>query len=276
MDAKDLLKTWPDWQRAGAETILASPAWRLPARLGAESSGELTVTADLPDDPIVLSVTLDGEAHTLVLGDAAAYPDLHLLWKRRAGLPAEVLLALIEKECGDLFSLIENVMRRQFALKGLADSVPAELRVFLFTCGETALRFGLDLTPALVTQLGTLDALDPAHPSIRALTRPYRAVEGRIALAEDEQSALVPGAYVLLPESFDAERRWATEDELAASEGALAVACGTTEISFGAVADGTFPEIPPLGEVEILLRGSRVARAAVTQVGDVTGLLVKA
>ena len=111
MDALELLKTWPGWANAGAETVLASPAWRLSVRFG-EETGVLRLGVEALSDTIDLDITLDGEPHVLSLADSSLYPDLHVLWGTRAGLPPEILLALVEKECGDLFFMLEKSTRR--------------------------------------------------------------------------------------------------------------------------------------------------------------------
>ena len=112
MDAVALLKTWPDWEHASLETVLASPAWRMPVRYG-ETVATLVRAAAVPDDPIALAVTFDGTPAVLALADSALYPDLHLLWSRRADLPSALVLALVEKECGNLFALLEKLFRQR-------------------------------------------------------------------------------------------------------------------------------------------------------------------
>lgn len=271
MDARELLKVWPDWQRAGTETVLASPAWRMPVRMNG-TEGTMVATTP-PADFLVLDVTLDGEAHRLALTDTSAYPDLHLLWKRRGELPEPLLLALVEKECGGVFSLVESVTRRILAVKGLS-SADEGLRYFSVSAAGIDIAFGLDVTPDLAATLGRLDYIDPAHPAVRASMRPARAVLGSLSLTEEELATLTPGVSLLLPEGFGEGARWVPADEMEASEGLPLVAPGEVELSFATFADESFPPIPD-GTTFELMRGGRVlCRCADARVGQVRALKV--
>ena len=272
MDALELLKSWPDWERAGTETVLASPAWRLPVRVNG-AAGVMTAAEPAERDLLVFDVTLDGEAHRLALADSPAYPDLHLLWSRRAELPEALLLALAEKECGGVFALVESVTRRLFAVKGLSADADG-LRFFAVSGAGGDFVLGLDVTPDLAAGLGRLENLDPAHPSIRTSTRPARAVSGLLMLTDEELAALEPGSFVLLPEAFGQAAKWATLPELEASE-ALAVAVpGEVALAFAAFADETFPPVPAGDAFEILRGGRCLFRCVAAQVGQARALKV--
>lgn len=271
MDARELLKTWPEWQRAGTETVLASPAWRMPVRVNGTVAA--MTTAEPVDDLLVLDVTLDGEAHRLALADTPAYPDLHLLWARRAELPEPLLLALAEKECGGVFGLVESAARRMLAVKGLARESGA-LRFFSVSVAEDGFVFGLDVTPDLAATLGRLDYIDPAHPAVRASTRPARAVLGRLELSEEELAALAPGSFLLLPEAFGGDARWVPADELETAENLSLAVPGDVELSFGAFADEAFPPIPESAAFELLRGGRVLVRCEAARVGQARALKV--
>lgn len=270
MDGRELLKEWPELQRAGAETILSMPAWGVVARAG-ETRLKVTTLADQLADPLVLDVTLDGEPHRLAIADSPAFPDLHRLWAARAGLPEALVLALVEKECGGLFLLIESLTRKLFGLKGLATSAEG-LRPFAAAGAGASLTFSLDLSPELVNELGRIENLDPAHESIRALTRPARAVHGLVLLTDEELAALQPGDFVMLPEDFGGTAKWETVEALAASEAIAVVEPQAAELSFAALADEAYPPLPELTHAELVRGGRTLFAVTLARVGEAKGL----
>lgn len=271
-DALTLLKSWPSLQQAGAESLLASPAWRLTSRKGS-SAVTLTRAEALPDDALVLSVTLDDEPCRLALVDSPAFPDLHRLWTHLHELPEALVLALVEKECGVLFTQIEALTQRLFAMKGLAASREG-LTPFALRGEGVAFDFGLELHSTLVAALGRLENLDPAHPAVRALTRPARAVYGLLLVPEEELAALKPGDFVLLPENFGATAKWETREALDASEALTVAAAAETELSFAAFADEDFPPLPETAELELTRNGKTLFKATRTPVGCAAALKI--
>lgn len=269
MDALELLKSWPGWRNAGAEMVLASPAWRLPVRFGSET-GLMTVSGEVSQDPILVDITLDGEAHQLAIADSPRYLDLHLLWSRRSLLPENLLLALVEKECGSVLQLIENVTRRQVALKGLA-SVAVELRPFDVT-GTSSFQFAIDLTPDLVSLLGRIERLDTDHEAIRTLTRPAVVRYGTVPLTDEEVSALSVGDYLLLPEGFGAEAAWmSVEDQAEATDASESVgtvfSSETVALTFAEFAEEKYPAVPEVKTVSVRIPGREPCRCEAASVG---------
>ena len=120
MNAFDILKIWPGISEASVEDIFAHPAWAMPCLWGDERC-VLRKAAAKPRDIIGLAIELDDDAHFLGLGNRESFPDLHDLWLRKAELPSALILALVEKECGELLQLIENAVRRQVRVVGLDD-----------------------------------------------------------------------------------------------------------------------------------------------------------
>jgi len=148
MSAFDVLKGWPGISDAPAEELFAHPAWAMPCQWGDERCS-LRRAAAKPRDVIGIAITLDDDPHFLGLGNRETFPDLHDLWARKAELPPALILALIEKECGDLLQMIENVARRQVGVTGLDDpekrsgAIAFEVRTpetRIITDPETALR----------------------------------------------------------------------------------------------------------------------------------------
>ncbi len=252
MDAAELLKTWPDWEHASLETVLTSPAWRMPVRYG-ETAATLVRAAAVPDDSIPLAVTFDGTPAVLALADSSLCPDLHLLWSRRADLPPALVLALVEKECGDLFALLEKAARRQFGVTGLAEAAPARPYAFAVEGLSAPLAFALELPAELLPVFGDLACLDPAHPSIRGATREIWADYGTLAMTDDELAALAPGDFLLCP--GEPAARWLTAPP--ADEAAHVLAAGAQTATFAAFADEALPPLPPPSEGLLLVRDGR-------------------
>lgn len=251
MDALEVLKAWPAWTRAGAETILASPAWRMPVRVG-DARGVMTAGAS-SEDALVLEVTLDGEPFVLALFDSPCYPDLHLVWSRRSELPREIILALVEKECGEVLTMVENLARRQLGIKGISEAAP-QGRTYEVALPTGAFGFAMAFPPEALQTFARLENLDTAHPSIREQTRPARVDYTALMLTEEERAAMKPGDFLLLPDNFPATQVWTVEPP---AEGAVhLLSADETEIAFGAFVDDALPPIPPPAGL-VLVEGSR-------------------
>lgn len=271
MDALELLKTWPGWSNAGAETVLASPAWRLPVRMG-ETVGRLTLGTDSLTDTIDLDVTLDGEPHVLSLADSPLYPDLHLLWNVRAGLPSEVLLALLERECGPLFSMLEGATRRLFGVKGLASAPSPAARRMNLDLPAGTLSFALDLPPEVLTMWGRLENLDVGHSVIRAQTRPARVDYCSLMLTEGERSAMASGDHLLVPETFANTQAWMVDDP--ADEAVHLCSAEFRDISFAEFAEDSLPPIPESSEYSLMLKGQELRKCRLSHLGCARTVLI--
>ena len=129
MKPHEILSMLPQWADAAPEALLDSPAWAMPCRLG-EDSTALRAADVKPCDTLNLAVLLDGERHVLSIADSPRFADIHALWPSRADVPEPILLALVEKECGPLLQLVENAVRRQLKIEGLATDGPDARTVF--------------------------------------------------------------------------------------------------------------------------------------------------
>ncbi len=271
VDALELLKTWPGWSHAGSETILASPAWRFTVCVG-ETSRTLVRTEEALVDPIELTVTFDGVPAILSLADAAVYPDLHLLWSRRGALPPEVVLALVEKECGGVFSLLEEATRRQFGVVGFATESPRNPYAFAVQGAGEKLIFSLELPAELLPIFGSLENLDPAHPVIRESTREAWADYWTLAVTDEELAAVRTGDFLLCPEDTGRDARWVTE--LPKDEGVHVLGATSRMLTFAAFAEDALPPIPDPVDLVLVKDGREFATAQVDRVGMATALRV--
>jgi hypothetical protein len=267
MSAYEILKTWPGFATALPEEIFAHPAWVMPCQWGDERCF-LCRSAAKPRDVIGLSIKLDDDEHFLGLANRERFPDLHQLWTEKRRLPDALLLALVEKECGDLLQLIENVVRRQVSVLGLDDPAKRASAVAFDVIGATdgAIRatFVLDVKPSMVRTFGQLRFLDTNHPSLRELTRPARAVYATFDLSEMALGSLAAGDYLLLPELAAATfGEWAFD--LPADTRCRVVAPTETTLTFAACADQRLPACPRPTALDLAVGNRVIARGRLAQ-----------
>ena len=155
MKPLEILSSLPQWAKATPATILASPAWTLPCRFGDESCA-MRLDAPVPAETLDIQIRLGDEDHVLGVVDTPSLPNLHAVWAARAEVPAPILLALVEKECGPLLQLLENAARRQLQVVGLAQERPGGQTVCarVFSAAGDLVSFTLTLSPALAETLG--------------------------------------------------------------------------------------------------------------------------
>lgn len=265
MDAFELLRKWPTWEKANAATVLASPAWRMPVKFDGRDAKLRFDASTVPPDAVRLSVMFDGEHHVLDIFDSEAFPDLHLLWSKRDALPEEIVLALVEKECGPLLQLLEDVTRKQLSVEGLSSNSPAwASKTFVLEDGGAAISFALDLSPTMEIMLGRLDLLDPSHESIRSLQRPAEAEYATVSLSDEDFASLAPGDFVLLPDG--AEPKWTVEKPL---DGQLhVIGPEVASLTFAQMADDALPPVPEGVEFSLVRFGEKIASGARSRVGD--------
>ena len=115
----EILSALPRAATATPAQILDSPAFAMPCRYG-EESAVLRPAAVRPTDTLSLSLLFGDEPHVLSLARSPRFPELDALWDTLADVPEPILLALAEKECGPLFQLLENAVRHQLRLAGMA------------------------------------------------------------------------------------------------------------------------------------------------------------
>lgn len=261
MDANELLREWPDWAKANAARVLASPAWRLETRFGGEPA-RLTRCANLSAPSVVLDVRLDDEPHVLALEVVPLFPDLTLLKDRLSALPREVLLALVEKECGIVFQFVEEVAKRQLTVVGLSEK-PVPDTAFAVSGAAGEARLAIDLTPEMQQRLGSLANLDVTHPSIRGLTRTAFACHAEWTLADAELSALSVGDCLVPDEGF--APHWLLD--VPSDDRVRALADEKGALTFAQLADDALPPVPPAATLTLRHRGQALAHVEPTRLG---------
>ncbi len=263
MNAFELLQKWPSWERAGAGTIFDSPAWAMPVRWK-DIPCVLRRSGVTFRDVLGISVRLDDEENFLGICNREAFPDLHTLWDVKNNLPDALKLALVEKECGPLFQILENALRRQLNVLGVA---PAENREgttgfeLIGQNGKPLVSFVLKVDTDMVRTLGLLKYIDLNHDSILSMERAARAVYASFTLEEEEIAGLAAGDYLMLPEIGSSQPTWQVEDQK--SEMLQVCAPDTMQITFGQFASEELPEIPKPNELILMRRGKILARGRI-------------
>ena len=259
MNAHELLAKWPTWEKADAGAIFDSPAWMMPVRWG-ESSAVLR-RADLKErDVIGIAVRFDGEENFVGIGNWEAFPDLHALWSEKRQLPDALLLALVEKECGRLFQILENAARRQLSVVGLA---PAEKREgatgfeLVDGDGNLLVSFVMKVTPELIRSMGMLKFINVNHPSVRDMTREAMVEYFSFGLPEEQLNGIAAGDYLLLPEITTEKPSWVTTPPV--DNRVHVFGCQSTPISFAQFAAEDYPPFPEPSQLTLMCRGRLIA-----------------
>ena len=192
----ELLSALDAFAGLGPQEILSHPAWGVPVEWNG-ASAVLRADAVMPAETLDLSVRFGEESCVLGLVPSAAFPELAELFPVRDRVPSPILLAVVEKEAGPLFQMLENALRRELSVQGLADAPAEGARAFGVADDLT---FTLTLTDALVRELGDLKRLDTAHPSIAEVQVSMDVAYAVFDLSAEELEGLAPGDYLLLPE----------------------------------------------------------------------------
>ena len=222
MKPTEILSALSPWAKASRADLLASPAWTMPCRLG-EQNCTMRLDAQQPAETLDLLVRFGDEEHVLGICDNPSLAELHAVWPARADVPEQILLALVEKDCGPLLQLLENAVRRQLAVVGISKQSPEQDASPLYAQirsaeGEPIVSFSLTSSPAIVTSLGQLRFLDAAHPAIRDIALSAETEYATFVLQPADLLALAPGDALLLPEIGTVPPRHIVESHLIAGE----------------------------------------------------------
>lgn len=260
MNDMECLARWPGWAEKRPAEILASDAWAMRVRWGDEEA-TLRLGGNRPRDVVALRISFDDEEHFLGLGRREAYPDLAALWERKNDIPQALVLALVEKECGKLLQLLENAVRRQLKVIGLADADARDgTRGFEVRRkdGTMLADFALDVSPMVEEAFGDLSAIDTSHESIRSLTRAATVEYAAFALGA-EAEGLASGDYLLAPELDNpVAARWCVDAPADDGKFHLRAAVPGT-VTFAHFVDGAMPEVPVPDALELYAGSRRIA-----------------
>ena len=265
MNAFELLQSWPGWNKVGAFAIFDSPAWAMPVRWG-DSNVILRRSNVKFRDVLGISIKLDDEENFLGICNREAFPDLHALWDVKNTLPDALKLALVERECGPLFQILENAARRQLNVIGIAPTENREGTTgfeIIDASGNIKVSFVLKVTPELIRAFGHMKFIETSHECIRSMTRTGRAVYASFTLPQDQIDGLAPGDYLMLPEIESKAPAWETDKP---TDDRLQICLPEEQqLSFGEFVDDALPPIPAPNELTLLQHGNVLAKGRLAQ-----------
>lgn len=280
MKPLEILSALEPWRSMGADAVVDSPAWAVPCRLGDETVA-MRRAAVRPSDTLRLSVRFGDEPHALSLAPSPRFPELSRLWSVRGEVPEPVLLALVERECAPLFQMLENAVRKQFAVDGLGGE-PAESDL----CAEAGdVVFALTRSPTVVAALGLPRNLDLAHPSVRDALCPAECEYAAFALDPAAAAALAPGDAVVAPELETAAPALVVGGRIVLSGGETLPlpedalchvrAAAETEVRLGEVFDGSAAVPPAATPLRLVVAGKTVASCRLGRLASQPALFVE-
>lgn len=211
---------------------------------------------------IVLDVLMDDVDHVLALDDSSDFTDLHLLWDRLDGLPTEIVLALVEKECGDTLQEIEDLFSRQLKVKGVSSASTDGLCGYRLSNGY---RFLSDISPWEVYDAGRADRLDASAVEFAELHRPAVVEAASVGLEEPRIGALAVGDR-LVCEPRPEWRERLPDDDL------IHIVAGIPEseslLSFAQLVSRAYPEVPAATGYVLVRHGRKLAEGVFDRIGD--------
>lgn len=269
MNEMHILSSWPGWAEKAPEDLLQHEAWSMRVRWGDEEA-HLRLSENRPRDIVALEISFDGESHFLGIGEREIFPDLYALWDRKDEIPQNLVLALVEKECGKLLQLLENSVRRQLKITGLADPAGrAGTRGFevVGPAGGIIASFALNVSPVVLEAFGDISAIDTSHNSIRSMSRPAVVEYAVFGLGEDP-SRIECGDYLLAPELENpAAAKWCVESPM--DDGKFHLRASASEmVTFASFADGVMPPVPKPEALELFFGAKSIASGRASRLGE--------
>lgn len=276
MNEMQLLAHWPGWAAKSAEEIMSSPAWAMRVRWG-DDEARLKFSDNRPRDVLALKIAFDDEEHFLGIGERDSFPDLAALWNRKNDIPGSLVLALVEKECGKLLQLLENAVRRQLKVVGLADPAGRDgSRGFEVTGadGRILASFALDLSESVTESFGDISAIDASHELIRSMTRPAWVEYAVFALGADS-AAVASGDYLLAPELDNpAAAKWCVAGP--EDDGKYRLRSSVpVDVAFASFADGAMPEVPGPESLDLYKGAVKIATGRACSLGRQSAFAVE-
>ncbi len=286
MKPLEILLAIPKWAKATPDQVLDFPAFAMPCRLG-EEQVSLRLGAVQPGDTLDLAVLFGDEPHSLRLARSPHFPELDKIWDNRADVPEPILLALVEKECGALLQLLENAVRRQLRLVGLAAASDHDAQVVFAQVNDIV--FSLTRSPIVTAAFGSVRHLDLASSYLRAETFSSETEYAAFALAASDLASLSVGDALLVPEIGSVPPRLVVDGRFAVDESGVApfaddgrcrvVAAEMRTVSLGELFDAAENprrvegEAP--GQLRLVQGGRTVAYGRLDRLGEQPAFIVE-
>ncbi len=287
MKPLEILTAFPKWAKATPDQIIDSPAFAMPCRLG-EETAFLRFDAIQSGDTLNLTILFGDEPHLLKLARSPRFPELDKLWDSRAEVPEPILLALVERECGVLFQLLENTVRRQVRLAGLAETAPRSEPQTVFA-QVADIPFALTRSTTVVNALGVLRYLDLTHPSLRAETLTSETEYAAFALQSADLATLSIGDVLLIPEVGTVSPRFLVDGRLVADDTGVMpfaedgrcriVAAEPHPVTLGELVDAAENphriEVPSPSQLRLMQNGKTIAYGRFDRLGEQPAFVVE-
>jgi hypothetical protein len=286
MKPLEILVAIPKWATATPDQILDSPAFAMPCRLG-EEQVSLRLGAVQPGDTLDLAILFGDEPHSLRLARSPRFPELDKVWDSRADVPEPILLALVEKECGPLLQLLENAVRRQLRLVGLAANSDPDARMVFAQVNDVV--FSLTRSETVTAAFGILRHLDFASPELRSETFTAETEYAAFALAAADLASLSVGDALLVPEIGSVPPRLVVDGRFAVDESGVSpfaddgrcrvVAAEMRTVSLGELFDAAENprrvegEAP--GQLRLMQSGKKIANGRLERLGEQPAFVVE-
>lgn len=260
------------------QAILSHPAWGVSTQWDG-AAATLRADAVAPAETLDLSVRFGDDSCVLGLAPSAFFPELSKLRPVRGDVPPPILLAVVEKEAGPLLQMLENVVRRELSVQGLAETPAMDARAFRVEVADapSAITFTLTLSEKMLQELGDLKYLNCEHASI-AETKVSMEVEYAVFdLTSDEEAGLAPGDYLLLPEMSAEKPGRVCMPGSGSSDRLRVVAAARSDIPFATALQDDL-RCAPVGTDDLLLLkgGRRIASGRLSKLGERPAFAVEA
>ncbi len=287
MKPLEILTSIPKWAKATPDEIIDSPAFAMPCRLG-EETAVLRLGAVEPADTLDLAIQFGDEPHTLRLAKSQRFQELANVWESRADIPEPILLALAEKECGPLFQMLENAVRRQLRLAGLAapSSDPGEKRISAEVADIT---FSLTRSATVTSAIGSLRHIDLTNASLRDETLAAEEEYSAFAMTGADLASLSVGDALLIPEADSIPPRLVADGRFVIDETGVTpfaddgrfhvVAAEQRTVTLGQLFDAADNPAAlgggPAGQLRLVQGGKAIASGRLDRVGGQPAFIVE-
>ena len=282
----EILSLLPQWSGLGPAAVVDSPAFAMPCRLGDESV-TLVLDAMHPADMIRLSILLEDEPHILSIARSPRFKELDAVWDNLADVPESIILALVEKDAGSILQLVENAVRRQLKLVGLAASDSSDKKVVFARVADVD--FSLTRSATVTAAIGNLRNINLSHDSVRSVVLPAVVEYAAFALAPSEAAGLEVGDAVLLPELGTASARLVADGRFVLDESGVSrydagelvhvVDATSKDVSLGELFDAAETphavEAKPSGELRLVVRGKSLAVGRIENLADQPAFIIE-
>lgn len=280
----DIFASLPRWKNASPDEIIFSPAFAAPARLGDEQINiRPCESTPSPDCMLSIGISLAGEPGRLRIAKSNRFPELSRLWDSRAEIPEPLLLALVERECGQFLQMIENVLRRQLVLSGISGAGGDAAQDLFFSAADIV--FSLRKSDAIASALGQLRNIDLSHDSIRSEVFRAETEYAAFTLSKTDIESIETGDAILLPEIGSLSPRLVANGRFeigngvapCAKDGLLRIrSVAAQEITLGAIFDeaaspgsaATPPPPPQNTPLKLVQDGRMLATGRLASIGN--------